>query len=224
MRVVLTDRVERIPAGLWCYRVDGRRSLLGGALSEGGSVFAWLRSALRIDLEGLEEKLSGLEPDGHGLTVLPFFAGERAPGWAGHARAVFQGVSLATAPIHLLQASLEAVAFRIALVFELLRPLLPDEVRVVASGGAILSSPAWLRIMTNAIGRPVAASGVPEASERGSVLLALEALGAIPDLEQIPDFLGALYEPDGRIHQRYREAIARQKELYEKLIKQDDAF
>ena len=221
MRAVLTDRVERIPSGLWCYRVDGRRSLLGGALSEGGSVFAWMRSALRFDPEGLEDKLSALEPDGHGLTVLPFFAGERAPGWAGHARATFHGISLATTPLHLLQASLESVAFRIALVFEMLRPLLPGDPRVVASGGAILSSPAWLQIMTNALGRPVAASGVPEASERGSVLLALEALGVIPDLEEAPDLLGAVYDPDPRIHHRYREAIARQKELYGKLVKLD---
>jgi gluconokinase len=219
MRAVLTERVAAIPPGLWCYRVDGRRSLLGGALSEGGSVFAWMRSALRFELEGLEERLSALEPDGHGLTVLPFFAGERAPGWAGHARAAFCGISLATTPLHLLQASLEGVAYRIALVFELLRPLLPGDPQVVASGGAILSSPAWLKIMTNAIGRPVAASGVPEASERGSVLLALEALGAIPDLEQAPDFVGTVYDPDPRIHLRYREAIARQKELYENLIK-----
>jgi len=218
MRVVLTARVESIPSGLWCYRVDGRRSLLGGALSEGGSVFAWMRSALRFDLEGLEKKLSALEPDGHGLTVLPFFAGERAPGWAGHARATLHGISLATTPLHLLQASLEGIAYRIALVFELLRPLLPGDPQVVASGGAILSSPAWLQIMTNAIGRPVAASGVSEASERGSVLLALEALGIIPDLEQAPDFIGAVYEPDPRIHLRYQEAIARQKELYRKLV------
>jgi len=76
--------------------------------------------------------------------------------------------------------------------------------------------------MTNAIGRPVAASGVAEASERGSVLLALEALGTIPDLEQAPDFLGTVYEPDPRIHLRYREAMARQKELYAKLVKPDD--
>jgi len=218
MRVVLTARVESIPSGLWCYRVDGRRSLLGGALSEGGSVFAWMRSALRFDLEGLEKKLSALEPDGHGLTVLPFFAGERAPGWAGHARATLHGISLATTPLHLLQASLEGIAYRIALVFELLRPLLPGDPQIVASGGAILSSPAWMQIMTNAIGRPVAASGVPEASERGSVLLALEALGIIPDLEQAPDFIGAVYEPDPRIHLRYQEAIARQKELYRKLV------
>jgi gluconokinase len=219
MRVVLTDRVNPIPPGLWCYRVDGHRSLLGGALSEGGSVFAWMRSTLRFDPEGLDDKLLALKPDGHGLTFLPFFAGERAPGWAGHARATIHGLSLATTPLDILHASLEGVAYRIALVFELLRPLIPGDPQVVASGGAILSSPAWLKIMTDALGQPVVASGVQEASARGSALLALEALGIIPNLEKAPDFIRAIYEPDPPTHRRYREAIERQKELYKKLVK-----
>jgi hypothetical protein len=75
----------------------------------------------------------------------------------------------------------------------------------------------WL-VATVALNPVGAAIGVPEASERGSVLLALEALGIIPDLEQAPDFIGAVYEPDPCIHLRYREAIARQKELYKKLV------
>jgi gluconokinase len=219
MRVVLAGQVKQIPHGLWCYRVDGRRSLLGGALSEGGSVFAWMRSTLRFESEGLDDKLMALEPDGHGLTFLPFFAGERAPGWAGHARATMHGLSLATTPLDILHAALEGVAYRIALVFELLRPLMPGDPQVVASGGAILSSPAWLKIMANAIGRPVAASGVPEASARGSALLALEALGIIPDLEEAPDFIRATYEPIPSVHRRYRDAIERQKELYQKLVR-----
>jgi gluconokinase len=179
-----------------------------------------MRSTLQFDLQGLDDKLLTMEPDGHGLTFLPFFSGERAPGWAGHARATIHGVSLATTPLDILQASLEGVAYRIALVFELLRPLMREDPQVVASGGAILSSPAWLKIMTNALGRPVAASGVQEASGRGSALLALEALGIIPDLERAPDFISTVYEPDSRIHLRYREAIARQKELYQKLVRQ----
>jgi gluconokinase len=220
MRVILTDRVKHIPSGLWCYRVDGRRSLLGGALSEGGSVFAWMRSTLQFDPEGLDNKLLALKPDGHGLTFLPFFAGERAPGWAGHARATIHGLSLATTPLDILHASLEGVAYRVALVFELLGPLMAGDPQVVASGGAILSSPAWLKIMTNALGRPVAASGVQEASARGSALLALEALAIIPDLEMAPDFIRTIYEPDPPIHRRYREAMERQKELYKKLVKE----
>ncbi len=32
------------------------------------------------NLSELEPFLAGLEPDAHGLTVLPFLAGERSPG------------------------------------------------------------------------------------------------------------------------------------------------
>ena len=103
-----------------------------------------------------EDALAGMEPDSHGLTVLPFLAGERAPGWAGHARATIHGLSLATTPLEILRAGMEAVAYRLALVFELLRPMIPRDPQVVASGGALLHSPAWLQIVTDVLGRPVA--------------------------------------------------------------------
>ncbi len=37
------DRIE-IPDGLFCYRVDKKRFVLGGALSNGGEVFAWIEA------------------------------------------------------------------------------------------------------------------------------------------------------------------------------------
>lgn len=219
MRVVTDGAVPHVPPGLWCYRVDGRRSLPGGALSEGGNVFAWMRETLRLgDVAEVEQALAAMEPDIHGLTVLPFLAGERSPGWAGHARATIHGLSLATTPLEILRAGLEAVAYRIALVFDLLRPLLPGDPQVVASGGALLSSPAWLQIMADVLGRPVAVSQVEEASARGAALLALEALGVLSDLSEAPAFIGAVYEPDAGRHTRYREAVERQRGLYEKLI------
>ena len=99
LRAVVTDPAIPLPDGLWCYRVDSRRLLPGGALTEGGGVFAWLRQALRLgDPIELEAALAGGEPDAHGLTVLPFFAGERSPGWAGDARASIHGLSFATRP------------------------------------------------------------------------------------------------------------------------------
>jgi gluconokinase len=195
--------------------------LLGGALSEGGSVFAWLKALLHLEnLPELESSLAGLKPDGHGLTVLPFLAGERSPGWAGGARGTIHGLRLATTPLHILQAGLEAVAYRIALTFELLRPVLSAEPQVVASGGALLHSPAWLRIMTDVLGQPVSVSKVQEASGRGAALLALEALGALSDLAEAPDFVSAARQPDPGFHAQYRLAIERQQSLYEKLVQQ----
>ncbi|MBS1251338.1 MAG: Autoinducer-2 kinase [Anaerolineales bacterium] len=219
MRAVVDGPVPHVPDGLWCYRVDGERSLPGGALTEGGSVFEWMTETLQVgDLAEVEPALAAMEPDAHGLTVLPFLAGERSPGWAGHARATIHGLTLATRPVEILRAGLEAVAYRIGLVFEMLRPLLPAEPEVVASGGAILSSPTWLQIMTDVLGRPVVVSAVQEASSRGAALLALEALGVLDDVEDAPDFVGAAHEPDGGRHAVYRAAMERQRDLYQKLV------
>ena len=222
LRAVVDKPVEHIPAGLWCYRVDGRRSLLGGALSEGGGVFSWMKAVLNLkDFTGIEAALGAMDPDGHGLTVLPFLSGERSPGWAGSARATIHGLSLANTPFDILRAGLEAVAYRVALVFDLLNQVLPAAPQIVASGGALLHSPTWLRIMADVLGRPVAVSDVQEASGRGTALLVLEALGMLADLEGAPDFLSTLHQPDAVRHARYRQAIERQKALYEKLVKKN---
>ena len=220
LRAVVDFPIPHIPEGLWCYRVDSRRSLPGGALSEGGSLFSWLTETLKLrSLSEVEQALAKMEPDAHGITILPFLAGERAPGWAGHARATLHGLSLATTPLEILRAGLEAVAYRIAIVFKLLRRLLPSEPQIVASGGALLHSSSWLQIMADSLGRPVAVSEVHEASGRGAALLALEALGILKDLGDVPDFIGPSFDPDFKRHERYLKAIERQQALYTKLIK-----
>src|SRR6185436_17883458 len=102
LRVVVPDRPMAPPAGLWCYRVDRRRRVLGGSLSNGGSVYAWLRETLALgDPDRIEAEVAALPPDGHGLTLLPFLAGERSPGWVAQARAAISGLSLATRPIEI---------------------------------------------------------------------------------------------------------------------------
>ncbi len=218
LRAVAVADAPQLPSGLWCYRVDARRSLPGGALTEGGSVYAWMRQTLQLDdPAAVEQALAAMRPDGHGLTLLPLFAGERSPGWVGHARATFHGLTLATTPLHLLRAGLEAVAYRIALVYAQLRPLLPAEPEIIAGGGALLASPAWLQIMADVLGRPVIASAAPEATARGAALLALEAIAALPDLSQAPVFTGDAYLPNPDHHAIYTAAIARQQHLYQRV-------
>jgi gluconokinase len=218
VRAIQAD-VPRVPAGLWCYRVDRQRALLGGATSEGGNVYAWLRQTLRLgEPDAIERALAELPPDGHGLTVLPFLAGERSPGWAGDVKATITGLALSTTPMEILRACLEAVAYRFALIEERLCGRGDCAHRLIASGGALLSSPAWMQIVADVLGRPVVASAEPEATSRGTALLALAALGAIPSIEAAPAADGAVYEPDQARHERYQEAIARQQRLYRALI------
>jgi gluconokinase len=202
------------PRGLWRYRLDRRTSLLGGATSEGGNVFAWCRRVLRLpDDAALEQALASRPADAHGLTVLPFLAGERAPGWRGDRRAVIAGLSLDTSGLDIVHAALESVALRLALVYRLLAPHVAVDHLVVASGGAMTRSPSWSRMVADALGRPIALSQEPEATSRGAALLALNALGALPDLATAPAALGERFAPDPERHARYVAALERQGAL-----------
>jgi gluconokinase len=202
------------PRGLWRYRLDRRASLIGGALSEGGNVHAWCRSVLRLDDDATTEAaLAALGADEHGLTVLPFLAGERAPGWRGERRAVLAGLALDTSALSILRAMLEAVALRLARVYDLLRPLATPEHVVVGSGGALITSPAWAQIIADALGRPLVVSRVEEATSRGAALLALDALGARPLTTPTPVPSGHTLMPHPARHARYIDALQRQRAL-----------
>lgn len=205
------------PRGLWRYAIDRRRAMLGGATSEGGNVYAWCREFLRLPGDDdLDAALGRLPPDDHGLTVLPFLAGERAPGWRDHRRAVIAGLSLDTNALEITRALLEAVALRLALVYDLLAPHAAPGHQVVASGGAAQSR-AWGRILADALGQPIVLSREPEATSRGAALLALDALGALPDPAAVSTPLGETIEPDPAAHARYRAARDRQHRLDERV-------
>jgi gluconokinase len=220
LRALWSAEEVQIPDGVWCYRADRRRPVLGGALNDGGSLVAWLRRSLHLPpLEQLEAQVAAMEPDSHGLTVLPFWAGERSPGWAADATGAVVGLRLHTRPQDIARAALEAVALRFALLDELLRQEVPEVKEMVATGGALLRSPAWMQIMADALGRPVLASSEVEASSRGAALVALESLDLLSQpIEAMAPPVERVYEPVPGHVERFRAAADRQARLYEVLI------
>ncbi|MEP7270174.1 MAG: gluconokinase [Acidobacteriota bacterium] len=219
MRICWEADSVRIPDGLWCYLADHRHFVMGGALSNAGDVFAWCRRTLQLEPDKIDAELGSMQPDSHGLTVLPFFSGERSTGWADYARASIVGMSLGTRPLDILRASLEAVAYRFAAIYALLRSELPTNTRLIASGGGILGSKVWTQMMADVIGVPVIASTAPEASSRGAALLALQALGWIKDFADVPAPLGTAFESRPNFHEAFQRAQKRQRRLYDILIK-----
>ena len=215
LRVVL-PRVAAVPNGLWRYQIDATRSLVGGATSEGGNVLAWCRDRLTLPGESaLEDALAQRTPDSHGLTALPFLAGERSPGWRDDARAAITGLSLATDAVDVVAALLEAVALRLSLVYERLAPLADAGHDVIASGGALRHSPAWTRMLADAFGRPLTVSAEAEASSRGAALRTLAAIGApVPP----PVSRGRIIAPDRGRHAAFRAARERQQRLYDNVV------
>ncbi|HEX5706669.1 MAG TPA: gluconokinase [Pyrinomonadaceae bacterium] len=200
---------------LWCYRVDRRRVVLGGALSDGGGLREWMTRTLALDLD--VDALARTKPDGHGLTILPFWSGERSTGWHARARGAIVGLGAHTRPEEIMRAALEAVAYRMARVAGALDAHAPGA-RVRASGGALRASELWARLFSDVLARPLSLSRVSEASSRGAVLLALEATGAIQSVSDAAPHDGLSIQPDAARTDVYRRALERQQRLYELLV------
>jgi gluconokinase len=207
------------PAGLWRYRVDARRPILGAAFSDGGVVYAWMTHRLQLPpADELERQLAAMEPGAHGLTFLPFLAGERSFGWDLNAQAALVGLNLDTSPVEILRAAMEAVAQQFALAAEQMHTVFPKAQEIIASGGALGNSPAWTQMFADALGQPVTLAEEPEASSRGAALLAMEAAGILSRTAEAKARLGQTFQPNAAHHARYVEMRARQQDLYAKLI------
>jgi gluconokinase len=212
MRAVTGARRIRVPEGLWCYRLDAARYILGGALTNGGDVYAWMRRNLRLP-ENAEEQLEKRRPGEHGLTVLPFFGGERSPYWRADLRGVIAGLSLTTSAVDILQAALESVALSFEKIFALMKEALGAPDRVVGSGGALQNSRVWTRMMADALDVPVTLGTEKEASARGAALLALERLGkaaaAAPS--------GEVFQPRAQNVEAFHRIRAGREDLFRKV-------
>ncbi len=215
LRVVLRDFEGAAPRGLWRYRVDGNRSIVGGALSNAGNVLAWARDNLALK-DGWQNRIENMEVGAHGLTILPFLAGERAPLWNGNARFVLEGASLNSDAETMMRAVFEGAALRFAAIAGELLQLAPNA-EIVFSGGALEKVPLWQPIVCDAIGAHLTQSLESEASARGAALLALESLGVLDDAKNAAFERGAQLEPDSQNHAIYSEMLAAQNALYAKI-------
>lgn len=215
MRVVFAGGPpDELSPALWSYRVCEKRVVVGGALSDGGGLLQWLTESLNLNAHPGE--IAELEPDAHGLTVLPFWSGERSTGWSTDARGGIFGIRQGTKPIEIVRATLESIAYRFALIARALDRVAPGAT-IFASGNALRSSPVWLQIIADVLGRPLMFGGTAESSIRGAALLALEAVGKIASIEEDSISIEQVFEPDMSRHARYQQGLARQEDLYERL-------
>src|SRR2546421_10472798 len=124
-----------LPPELFCYRADRDRVVIGGALSDGGDLLAWIQENLAVtyDASELNALLDSYEPVSHGLPLLPFWSVERAPGWSANATGTIQGLSARTNSIDITRAAMEAIAYRFALIAQPLDSFVPDA-RITLTG------------------------------------------------------------------------------------------
>jgi len=219
MRVAFAgEPPKKLPNGLWCYRVDRKRIIVGGALSDGGGLYGWLKENFRLkeDDDHTEEEIEKRDADAHGLTFLPFLAGERNTGYHDEARGAILGLRSATDTIDIVQAALESVAYRFAEIFDQLNDVCKIK-EIIASGGALRESPVWTQITADVLNQKLSLPDVREASSQGVVNLALEIAGSKVLEGKTPKQV--TFKPNAKKHEIYKQARVRHQHFYELLCK-----
>ncbi len=216
LRIMRAGSVAKAPTGLFCYRVDSQRFLVGGAVSNAGNLRAWCLKELNTgDPQALEAELATRPTPDHGLTVLPFWTAERAPTWNEDLRGAILGISQSTTAIDLLQAITEATYHRIAQIAESLTSQTATQPKYFVSGG-IQHSHSALQRLADILNQPLYPNPEPEASIRGAAVFAMEKLG-LP-IEPLPVL--APLRPRKAIAERYAADRARQATLEHLLQRQ----
>jgi gluconokinase len=199
----------KAPFGLFCYRVDARRHLVGGAVSNAGNLRAWCLRELRLpeDPDVIEAALARRRTPDHGLLVLPFWNSERAPNWREDAGGTVVGITQATTALDLLQAITESSYYRLATIVDYIPAGSSPQFLV---GGGIQKSASSLQRLADVMNRPLTALDEPEASLRGAAIFALERLGHVGLLAPAT---GRTVKPNEKRARRYAIERARMAEL-----------
>lgn len=202
----------KIPDGLWCYRIDRRRVVIGGALSDGGNLYRFLKNILKVPNDA-DDEMRRRGADAHGLTFMPFVFGERSTGYNESATGSIQGLTAAHDGVDIMQAAMESVAYRLAEILNRLETIVNVK-GIIASGGALRDSRVWPQIIADVLGRDLVVAPTAESSMRGAVLLALESIGKIENVGE-PKSERLAFHPE--CHAIYRKALDRHRKVYNSL-------
>ncbi|MBZ2198274.1 gluconokinase [Occultella gossypii] len=216
MRVLLHQIPETISSGLWCYRVDARRSLLGGALNDVGRVVTWLDATLRAP-EDLRATLTA-DPDPATPTVLPYLSGERSTGWAAQARATITDVGAAATADLIYRGAMEGVALSYARVADELAGAAGGHAREIRAAGRVAADlTPWLQVVADALDADVRHVTNKRTTLRGTALIALESLA--PDVPRAEPDVGATFAPVPARRGYYDDRARRYQEVYAALVR-----
>jgi len=195
--IEIGDETFHVPKGLWCYRIDGKRVLLGGALTDGGSVVEWARALLNLKedrdfetcLSQIHEQIVS-DPyhcnDSCSVTTVPFLSGERSIGWRDGAKGCVHGLTRDVTSVDFMRSCLEGLMLRLAAVLKILVLYATqngggddeDDIFILVSGTALERNETLRKMLANfCLGSKIVVDmeGARESTSRGIALLATAA-------------------------------------------------
>ena len=194
-----------VPPGLFCYRIDRSHVLVGGALTDGGSVVEWATSLLNLNTDDAfrdcmrkVEMLMQEDTESPSLTIVPFLSGERSTGFRDGATGCAIGLTRETTPASFMKACLEGVMLRIKAILQLVEQAIEErrddddneKPYVIVSGNAMEKNGAWRQMLADASGmETLMDSAFTEGTSRGVARLVAIALGIKRKGEESSDAL-----------------------------------
>jgi glycerol kinase len=205
---------DLLPTVAWSVGGEVEWALDGGVFTAGALLeFLSRHLGLAADPAALAAAAATVESS-DGVRVLPALAGLGAPWWRSDATAVIAGMTAGVRPAHIARAALEAIAWRVADIVEVVRSQAPvDALRV---DGGLTRDATLLQLQADTAGVPVE-RGAVDATAAGAAALAAVGAGLWPSTASIADHVpvGERVEPRrddewrSREHARWREFVER---------------
>ena len=163
-------------------------------------------------------RAAAASPPGAGGTVfLPHLSGSTCPVIDPDSMGTFAGLRSRTTRGDMLRAIVEGLDFQFLDILRAVeRGLGTTASRLVAVGGATRNA-FWMQSKADAVGKPIEAPEIEEATPLGAAMLAGIGVGVYRDLEDAYAHVrrpGRVWEPDAALAPRYAEAFEAYRRLY----------
>jgi sugar (pentulose or hexulose) kinase len=144
-----------------------------------GILYSWFSREFVADegFSAINALVSESPPGANGILALPHFKGSAAPFWNPYAKGLFFNITLANTRADMARAVLESIVLEMGANLNLLRSILPDEVREVVAAGGLTKFEHFNQLQADVFGTPVKVPAASEASTSGALICALVGLG-----------------------------------------------
>lgn len=151
---------------------------LEGSIFMAGAAIQWLRDQLGIieNAEQTEEMARAVEDTG-GVYLVPAFAGLGAPYWDMYARGTIVGMTRGTSKLHIVRATLEAIAYQTRDVLEIMEQESGIKLEALKVDGGAVGNNFLMQFQADLLGVPVEKPVVAETTALGAAFLAGLAVG-----------------------------------------------
>ncbi|EPH98372.1 putative gluconokinase [Enterococcus faecalis 13-SD-W-01] len=173
----------------FCYVLDKKHWVVGGATSNGAGIFEWARqtffahSDAPADYQQIFSLIEEVPPGSHGLLFQPYLLGERAPLWQAEASGSFVGLRRNHTEKEMIRAVVEGICFNLRRILAG-TGVIAEKITELRGTGGFANSEVFRQIMADILGRPLVFPKNNEASALGSVILGWQSLGKIHEFQE----------------------------------------